>query len=202
MPFRIGILDITVAAIVLVVILLPDRGMDVRAASKFKKDAPEHAHDIGMHQARLIADPADGVAAQKLSELLMEAGQSDWALRVAGRAAGHTDSPTVWRSLLALSWAHAGRYEMRKAHRYALDALEACGKQPVTCPIHERVRLEMYESGLAAGIRSGIDPRTDPEGFRKASRTGTRFIRVKRGAPAPAPKPEPKGDEPNKPAPE
>jgi hypothetical protein len=186
-PFRIGIFDAVVAAIVLFVILLPGRDVNVRAAYR---STDEHlAHDIGMYQARLIADPSDGAAAQHLSELLVKAGQTDWALRVAGRAAAHKDSPTVWRSYLALSWAHADRYEMRKSHELAVLALEACGKRPATCPMYEKVRLEMYESGLEAGIKSGIDPRTDPKGFREASRTGTRFIHVKRGAPAPAPSP-------------
>ena len=108
---------------------------------------------------------------QKLSALLVELHQSDWALRVAGEGTRHTDSPTLWRSYLALSSAHADRFEIREAHRHAEKAFEVCDAPGADCPAHERVRLLMFLRELDAGIeaiRRGIDPRSDPRAFRDA----------------------------------
>ena len=160
-----SIVDACIAAVVLVVVLLPERSPAVRA--EYPDTAP--IAEIADYQARLAADPGDCATVQKLTEILVRLEQSDWALRVAGEGAHQTESPTLWRCFLALSSVHADRFEIREAHAQAVKAWEACDAPGAQCPAHERVRLGLYLSELDAGIeaiRQGIDPRTDPRRFR------------------------------------
>ena len=46
------------------------------------------------------------------------------------------------------------------------------------CPPHELVRLEQYQRHLDAGVRSGIDPRKDPEKFREAGAAALRTVQT------------------------
>ena len=167
MRFHVGIVDVSAAFVLLVVIFLPPRVPLVKA----EYAEPVDTSAIGSEQAALARDPGDGQAAQNLAELLVEAGESDWALRMAGEAAQHEDSPTVWRAYLALSSVHVERFEIKEAYDYASLALDACEAEGADCPSHEAVRLQMYFNELEAGmeaIRAGIDPRAEPERFREA----------------------------------
>jgi hypothetical protein len=164
--FRVGIADITAAVVLGVVLFLPARSNDVVAAYG---DAP--SRDIEAAQAAVATDGGDGAAVELLADRLVAAGQLDWALRVAGAGAVHEQSPTHWRAQLAVSSVHAERIEIPEAHEWAKKALLACDADGAQCPSHERVRLEIYEKELAAGveaIHAGIDPSTDPFEFRKA----------------------------------
>lgn len=174
MKLRVGPLDIAAVAVVLVVLFLPPRGLTVDSAYARVPDGERARVELGIAaaQARLLRDPADGAAAQDLAEILNDrsVGQPDQARRVAGEAASHVASPTRWRALLALSWAHAERLEIRLAKDVADQALAACEASPASCPTHERSRVEFYRDELAAGVDAiarGIDPRTDPAGFRR-----------------------------------
>lgn len=178
MKLRISIVDLTVGIVVLVAIFLPARSMRANAAYAA---TPDQVRDLARHQARLAAAPSDGIAADDLAAVLLDLKQTDWAIRVAGQAATHRDSPTSWRALLAVSMAHADRVEVADAHAFAIEALKSCRAAQTTCPSYEEVRLALYEKQLEAGISSGIDPRIDPDGFRRAAETALRTVRL-RGA--------------------
>lgn len=191
--FPVNLVDISAAAVVAVVILLPARAPVVEA---HYPDAIDTAK-IGADQAELAQDPGDGRAVQDLVASLLEAGETDWALRVAGDAARHKDSPTLWRSYLAISWAHSERFDIKDAYDYAGKAMEACDRDGADCPDYERVRLMLYFNELQAGmdaVHAGIDPRADPRKFRDAINSSyphTRFPHRKRLERGPAPGAEP-----------
>ena len=208
MPFRVSVLDLTAAIVVLVVIALPDRSLRVVEAYQADRD---QQRAIALYQARLAENAGDAEAAAVLSNLLIDAKQSDWAVQVAAEAAARNpDDP--WRALLAVSMAHAERVEVDDAYKYAALALEQCRQAgSLSCPRHEEVRLNIYHGQLEAGAQSGIDPRVDPRGYEKAVFRTLRMIQFRgatpredgdgttntdvgtdgSGAPAPAPTGEP-----------
>lgn len=169
--FRMGILDVTAVVTVLIAILLPERSTFVEDgyARDVEAELPEKRARVATLQGRLAEAPGDGAAADQLSQLLVDMGQHDMALRVAG-AAAQVPTPSTWRSLLAVSSVHAERIEIEDAHAYAARALEACQAADARCAAHEDVRLQLYfeqlEAGVAA-IASGADPRVAPEEFRR-----------------------------------
>ena len=179
MRFPVSLVDVSAAIVVAVVILLPERTPVVEAHYPDTIDTAE----IGADQAKLAEEPGDGRAAQALVNALLEAGETDWALRVGGEAARHVDSPTLWRSYLAISSVHADRFDIKDAYDYAGKAMEACDRDGADCPDYERVRLMLYYNELQAGIEAihaGIDPRADPRKFRDAINSSyphTRFPR-------------------------
>lgn len=186
MRFRVGILDVTAALIVLVVMLLPARSVKVRSA--YADEGGELVREIALAQARLATDPQDGEAAYAMVKHLLRAGQTDWALRVAGNAA-QLEGRGSWRALLAISATHAQRIEIEDAARFAERALEACQAGP-DCPPYEEVRLQLYNQQLAAGVRAieqGLDPRSQPAEFYEALQVGLRAVRIESGGPAPSP---------------
>jgi hypothetical protein len=175
---RIGVLDIAAAAVVVIVLVLPPRESRVTAASLVLDRDRREA--ISQHQAHLIANPADGAVAEELAETLTAADYSDWALRVAGEASRHEQAPSRWRALRAVSSTHAERFEIKDALRWGGEALAACEGAGAACPEHERVRLRIYVEELKAGVDSGIDPKADPEGFRRAiTGVATRGVTLK-----------------------
>lgn len=175
MPFRVGILDLTAAIIVLVVIALPQRSPNVADAYDANDDK---LRAIALYQARLAADRGDAEAADKLAKLLTETGQTDWAVQVASEAAKHTDDLS-WRALLAVSSAHAERIEVIEAHRFAKLALEACIRAGDACPSFQKTRMSVYYDQLDAGMKSGIDPRLNPAGYQRAVLGALRVIRFR-----------------------
>jgi len=183
MPFRIGAFDIAVAVVVLVAIFLPARATHVSPV--YPEDATSSLQDVSRYQALLIQEPADGNAAYELSELLLRLGQTDWALQVAAAAVAEESSPTRWRAMLALASAHVDRFEIVRARDHARAAVAAC-QTATTCPSHERARLLLFTAELEAGARSGVDPKLDPRGFRRAIRNAyPRATFRKRGASTP-----------------
>jgi len=38
--------------------------------------------------------------------------------------------------------------------------------------------MRLYQQHLDAGVKSGIDPKVDPQGFRRAGEAGLRHIRI------------------------
>jgi hypothetical protein len=191
--FRIGILDITAALIVLVVMVLPARSVTVQPVYG---DDPELVREIELAQARLAVDADDGEAAYTLVRHLLEAGQTDWALRVAGNATRLDGQRGSWRALLAISAAHAHRVEIVDAARFARLALEACQATEHDCPSYEEVRLHLYNQQLEAGVRAierGVDPRHQPAEFREALQAGLRAVRLEAAPPPPQPEPPPSG---------
>jgi hypothetical protein len=172
---RVGVLDAAAAAVVLIAIVMPPRSPHVMPL--FPK--PAIASAIAEREARLASDPGDGVAAEELADILVDTGHDDWALRVAGTSAAREGSPTRWRALRAVSTTHAERVEIQQAFEYARKALDACHRVPASCPPHEEVRLSLYFEQLDAGIRSGIDPRTDPAAFRAALNRAIPWVTIR-----------------------
>jgi hypothetical protein len=178
MRLKVSVLDISAVVLVAIVVVLPPRGTHV-TASHPPVDA-ETAGEISRYQARLAVAPGDGVAAEELAETLVEAGYSDWALRVAGDSTRDKQSPTLWRAMRSVSTTHADRIEIKEALEWGAQALKACRKSEDQCPAHEEIRLRIYVEQLEVGLASGVDPRVDPAGFRDAiSRSGMRNIRLK-----------------------
>lgn len=196
MRFRVGLLDLCALAVLLVVLLLPERGMSVGDAYE---PEPERVRDIALEQARLAKEPGNSDAAERLARLLTRAGQTDWAIQVAG-AAAKSGEQISWRALLAVSTAHAERIEVAGAHRFAKLALDAClAAGPERCPTHARMRLSLYFDQLDAGMRSGIDPRLDPEGYQRAVLAATPIVRYRGPALEPGNAEPAEGDEDTRP---
>jgi len=182
MRLKFGVLDIAALVLVAIVVVLPPRATHVSAGHPPIDTAT--SAEISKYQARLAADPGDGAAAEELAETLVEAGYSDWALRVAGDATRFKESPTLWRALRGVSATHADRIEIKEALEWGAQALAACRDAGNSCPAHEEIRLQIYVDQLRAGLASGVDPKADPAGFREAiSQSGIRNIRLK--APSP-----------------
>jgi hypothetical protein len=181
----VGIIDLGVATVVLVTLVLPAREMYANPAHG-GSDADRFA--LALAEARTIAHPEDGGAIDELSRRVGMAGETDWAIEIAVRGAERAgQSPTRWRPLLAASVAFAQRNEAVAALDQARRALAACDDHEAACPRWERARMKIYQDQLEAGVASGIDPRRDPEGFRRASERVLRHIHlgghdVERGA--------------------
>lgn len=188
--FRVGIVDVSAAVLVLIVIVMPARDMHVASGYRYVEpaDRPALVNEVAHAQAQVLARPGDGAAVEALAALLAArpAGQHDQAMRLAGEAA-KTSTPTTWRALLAISIAHADRIEIPEALRFANQALQACEAPGAACPEHEKVRLGLYAEQLTAGteaIARGADPRAEPERFRRemSSIHPTTTFRVRSGA--------------------
>lgn len=156
---------------VLVAIFLPERGATVTSAypRQLAEELPERRARVAALQGRLAAEPTDGEAVEELTRLLVDLGQHDLALRLAG-AAAEVPSPEQWRAELALSSVHAERIEIEDAHEHAEAALAACRADGADCPEHLEVRLRLYTEQLDAGvaaIAAGADPRLEPDAFRR-----------------------------------
>ena len=135
-----------------------------------------------------------------LAKQLGDAGFKDWAIETAIEGAERAkQAPSRWRALLAASVAYVDHLDAVPALDYAERALAACEiAGTTTCPSWEQIRMELYRRHLDAGVKSGIDPRRDPKGFRRAGESGLRQIRLKSGEPdggnprtPPAPTPAP-----------
>lgn len=189
---RLSLVDIAVAIVVLVALFLPSRSLNASQVVRLDDAA---RRELAFAEARAAVRPDDGPAVFRMTRLFDDAKQWDWAVQVAASAAAAApDSPTRWRTLMAVSSAHIERYEAPEALDYATQAVAACERIGGTsCPSWEQIRLELYHRHLEAGVKSGIDPRKDPIGFRRAGETALRQVRtIGTGvAPAPAPAPAP-----------
>jgi len=175
----VGIVDIGIAAVILVAILLPPREMLASAAHN-GTEAEQFA--LALAEARTMARPDDGAAIDDLSRRLGTAGWKDWAIEAAIRGSERAkQSPTRWRALLAASVAYVDRLDVVPALDYANRALSACEDHEAACPSWEQVRMKLYQQHLDAGVKSGIDPRRGPEAakaFRRAGESGLRQIHL------------------------
>ena len=184
LPRFVGLVDLGIATVVAVAIFLPAREMFAQSAFK-TDDTKQFA--IAYSEARTMAHPDDGRVIEDLSRRLGEVGFKDWAIDnavIGSERAKH--SPTRWRALLAASVAFVDRLDVRPALDYVDRALAACESaqeqgEVSACPTYEAVRMRLYEQHLSAGVKSGIDPRRDPVGFRKAGESALRSIRLTTG---------------------
>ncbi len=169
--------DLVVLVVVAVVLFLPPRAVTAGPSTKLDADS---RLALAFAEARALARPDDGKAAAEVSRRLGEAGQLDWAVQAAAVAAERgAASPTRWQALLAASIAHADRLEVTEALEFANHTLSECanvGEQ--ACPSYEEVRVEIYQRHLDAGVKSGIDPKRNPTGFREAGEAALRPVRA------------------------
>ena len=173
LPRFVGMVDLGIATVVIVAIFLPAREMYASHAIKGDEFA------IAAAEARTIARPDDGLAVEDFTRKLGEAGMKDWAIEAATRASDRAkDSPTRWRALLAASVAFVDRLDVLPGLDYANRALNACEMTKETCPSWEEVKVRIFQEHLDAGVKSGIDPRHDPVGFRKAGEAALRQIHL------------------------
>jgi hypothetical protein len=182
-----NLMDLVVAIVAAVAIFLPPREMYALDAAK---GTPTERAALALAEARARAHPSDGAQAAELARLLTATGHKDWAVEAAAEASASASRETRWRALLATSVAYAERLEAGDALLWAKRALEACHAAAAACPTEEEVRMDIYVRHLDAGVRSGINPRRDPEGFRAASQGEIRSIYLKGGTP---PSPPPAG---------
>lgn len=184
-PLRlISVVDLVVLIVVAVAVFLPARPFGVVAAPKAD---PAARVQLAFAEARVQARPGDGDAIYDYARRLGAAGQTDWAVQAAAVAAeAARTSPTYWRALLAVSVAHVDRLEAKPALEFATQALAACNASAAGCPSWEQLRVELYQRHLDAGVRSGIDARRNPAGFREAGEAALRQVWVKGSGVAPS----------------
>ncbi len=181
MPRLFNLVDVGVITVLAVAILLPSREM--YAGNAIKGDEPKQ-FAIALAEARTMARPGDGLAAEELTKHLGEAGLKDWAVEASVKASERAkDSPTRWRALIAASVAYIEKLEVVLALDYANRALAACEVarekgDAGACPTWEEIRMRLYQQHLDAGVKSKIDPRIDPAGFRRAGESALRHIYI------------------------
>lgn len=189
LPRFVSLVDFAVIAVVAVAIFLPAREMYAQNAIKGDE------FGVALAEARTMASPGDGKAIEDFTRKLGEAGLKDWAVETAVRLSDRAkDSPTRWRALIAASVAYIEKLEVVPALDYANRALAACEStrekgDASACPSWEEIRMRLYQQHLDAGVKSGIDPRRDPQGFRAAGESALRHIRLgpAQNPPPPAP---------------
>lgn len=159
--------DLVVVTLVAVAIFLPKR--PIYAVDAYKLDHDARA-DLAAAEALVITRPADGFAAYELARRLARAKQLDWAVEAGRDGAERATDATEWRAQLAVAEARADRIEVQLAFEAADVALESCvtAGEPA-CPAWERLKIELFRNYLEAGLRSGINPRTHPQSFKKAA---------------------------------
>lgn len=181
MPRFVSLLDIGVGAVVAVALFLPAREM--YADNVIKGDEAKQ-FAVALAEARTMAHPDDGNAVEDFARKLGEADLKDWAIEVSVKASDRAkDSPTRWRALIAASVAYVEKLEVVPALDYANRALAACESarekgNATACPSPEEVRMRLYQQHLDAGVKSGIDPRTNAKGFREAGQSALRQIYI------------------------
>jgi len=181
MPRLFSLVDVGVVTVVAVAIFLPAREMYAASAIKGTEDKQ---FAVALAEARTMARPGDGLAAEDLAKKLGEADLKDWAVEASVKASERSkDSPTRWRALIATSVAYIEKLEVVEALDYANRALAACESarekgDAAACPSWEEVRMRLYQQHLDAGVQSKIDPRLDPAGFRRAGESALRHIYI------------------------
>jgi hypothetical protein len=175
---RLDMVDIAMLTVLAVMVLLPAREM--YADGLVRDDSARFA--LALAEARTIAHPDDGAAVDDFARKLGDANYKDWAIKAAvDGVAGAKGSPTEWKALLAASVAYVDTLEVVPALEFANRALKSCRDMPAGCPSWEDVRMSIYQQHLDAGIKSGIDPKVDPKGFREAGESALRTIRLNNG---------------------
>ncbi len=176
MNWRIGLLDVCAILVLLVVLFLPPKGSSVVGAYAHRgqgdkaRDVAAELARAGELQMQLYEHPGDGAIAREYAEIMGDLGRFDMALRIGGQAASVPD-PSNWRALAAVSDAFADLRNIEQCLAWAEKALASCESAgSVACPAHEALRLQLHIEQLRIGVdlqKQGIDPRIDPDGFRR-----------------------------------
>lgn len=179
LPRIFGLVDLAILTVVIGIVVLPARRMYAQAAQKGDESAQ---FGLALAEARTIAHPEDGAAVGELARRLGESAFKDWAVEASVHGAERAkSSPSAWRALLAASVAYVDKIDVIPGLDYANRALAACHMSTDACPSWEEIRMKLYQQHLDAGVKSGIDPRKNPKGFRAAGEAGLRTIRITPG---------------------
>jgi hypothetical protein len=178
LPRFLGVVDL--AVLISLAIALPIwSSPPPMVATDAIKGSDAERFEVALAEARVLADPQSGGKSAALAEQLGSSGHRDWAIAAAVTGAERAkQSPDRWRALSAASVAYVDRLDVRPALEQIELALGECDRHPEACPEWERVRMDLYRQNLDAGVRSGIDPRKDPVGFRRAGESGFRSVRL------------------------
>lgn len=174
---RIGFLDISAAIFFLIALVLPSPSRALRPL--YYKDVAALAPRIAEAQAAVGRDPKDGAAAARLTDLLVAAHQTDWAIR-AGAIGAAAKSPTSWDAAASVSAAYMDRRDIGPAYEWATQALAAC-ESSKACTDDDHVRLEVYTRALRSVHDSGIDIKKSSKGLDSAVERAVPLIRLGNG---------------------
>lgn len=163
---RISLFDAIAVVLVAIIALLPRAQLEAVAPTK----APA-ADAIAWAEARALSS-APGRAPWALETAMVEAGHRDVAVAVTDRIAHKV--PT-WPAALSAAIARADVLDAKAALTWTTLALERCGAD-ATCAAWDKRRIDSYRAHLEAGVKSGIDPKVDPNGFRRAGEAGMRML--------------------------
>ena len=170
---RVGFFDLFAAVALVLVLVLPAPGRQAR--SLYFKEQRALATRIAEAQAAVARDPKDGVAAARLADLLVEAHQSDWAIRVAALGA-EARAPASWRAAMAASAAYMDRKDIAPASEWAARSLALCDSGD--CTDDDRVRLQMVATALRSVLDSGVEVKKSAKGVSDAVERAVPLIRL------------------------
>jgi hypothetical protein len=173
-----GPIDFGIISVLVVFVVLPPRRQ--YAAAVVKDD-----FKIALAEARTLQDPNNGEAIDALTHALDEDGQKDWAIDFSvGASERMKTSPTRWRALIAASTALVDRFDVKPGLDYANRAISACDSaratDPASCSDPEKIRLQLYQQSLEAGVKSGADPRLEHKKFLAAEEGAVLTIHLDR----------------------
>lgn len=172
----VGFIDLGIAAVILVMIVLPPREMYAAAAHK---GTESEQFALALAEAKTVARPKDTSAVSELSRRLATDGFRDWAVESALRAQDQTSTQADhWRTLLATSVAYIDRFDIEPALDYANRAVAWCKDPQKQCPSFELIRMQAYRAHLEGSAKSGINPWRDPDGFNRAGENALLNARI------------------------
>jgi hypothetical protein len=173
---RLGIVDLFAAAALVLALVLPKPGRDVR--SLYFKEQTALAVPLAEAQAAVSRDPQGGAANARMADALVEVHQLDWAIR-AGGVGANGKSPTAWRAAASVSAAFMERREIGSAADWGARAVAECDAAPAGgCGDDDHLRLEMYNRALGAVVGSGINLKTTSKGVSDAVDRAVPLIRL------------------------
>ena len=178
LPRFLGVVDLAVLVSLAIALPIWSSPPPMQATDAIKGTEAER-FGVALAEARVLAEPASGVRIAELSEQVGNSGHLDWAIATAVTGAERArQSPDRWRALSAASVAYVDRLDVHPALQHIDLAIAYCYRHREACPDWERIRMDLYRQNLDAGVKSGIDPRKDPVGFRKAGESGFRSVRL------------------------
>lgn len=178
LPRFVGLVDLAVLVSLTIAVPILSSPPPMSAIDAIKGSEPER-FALALAEARAIASPGSGEKIAALADRVGRAGYRDWAIETAARGAARAkDAPDRWRALSAASSAYVDKRDVHPALEYIDMALASCETHRESCQTWEEAKMSLYRQHLAAGIASGIDPKKDPVGFRKAGESGFRSVRL------------------------
>jgi hypothetical protein len=154
------LVDLVALGLLALVFLFPRPGVTVRPA--LARAGTQTLDRIAELEARMASAPDDAALALELADLYVGQWRPDWALATVGPLAAR--APGDYRLHLAMTVAHAERFDFIAA-KAALDrAKAACGKNagPAPCGEPERVRMSVFDRAIGDVVAEHVNPANDP----------------------------------------